>query len=102
MRYAIFKVINGNYFVHAEGITDLSSAKIQFHGLCQSLWNAPDVLNAYVMIVDEQLDVVEVYKELIHHEPAPAPEPEPEPEEPEPEPEEPEAEPEPETEGEGE
>ena len=68
MKYAIIKVINGNYFVHAEGITDLSNAKTQFHGLCQILWNAPDVLSAYVMIVDEQLDCVEGYKERIFHE----------------------------------
>lgn len=96
MKYAILKVINGNYSVHSEGITELSAAKTQFHGLCQSLWNAPDVITAYVMITDEQLDVVEGYKEFIHHTPvAPTPEPEPEPE-----PEEPEAEPE--SEGEGE
>jgi hypothetical protein len=76
MRYSIIKVINGNYFVHAEGITDIASAKTQFHGLCQTLWNAPDVLSAYVMIADEQLDVVEGYKEFIHHNPSPEPEPE--------------------------
>lgn len=68
MKYAIIKVINGNYFIHAEGITELANAKINFHGLCQTLWNAPDVLNAYVEIVDEQLDCVEGYKEYIHHE----------------------------------
>lgn len=68
MKFAIIKVINGNYFIHAEGITDLSSAKTQFHGLCQTLWNASDVLSAHVMIVDEQLDCVENYKEYIHHE----------------------------------
>lgn len=71
MKYSIIKVINGNYFIHAEGITDLSAAKTQFHGLCQTLWNAPDVITAQVMIVDEQLDVVEGYKEYIHHDPAP-------------------------------
>lgn len=76
MKYAIIKVINGNYFIHAEGIIDIASAKVQFHGLCQTLWNAPDVTTAYVMIADEQLDAVEGYKEYIHHEPAPAPEPE--------------------------
>ena len=65
--YAIIKVINGYFFVHAEGITNLDSAKTNYHGLCQALWNAPDVLNAYVMIVNEQLDVVEGYKEFIHH-----------------------------------
>ena len=76
MKLAIVKVINGNYFIHSEGITDVANAKKQFHGLCQTLWNAPDVLSAYVMIVDEQLDCVEGYKEFIHHDPAPAPEPE--------------------------
>ena len=68
MKYAIIKCINGNYSVHAEGFTDLSSAKTQFHVLCQTLWNADDVVTAYVMIVDEQLDCVEGYKEFIHHE----------------------------------
>lgn len=68
MKYAILKCINGNFFVHAEGITDLANAKTQFHGLCQTLWDAPDVITAYVMIADEQLDVVEGYKEFIHHE----------------------------------
>lgn len=69
MKYAIIKCINGNYSVHAEGITDLANAKTNFHGLCQTLWNAPDVVTAHVAIVDEQLDVVEGYKEFIHHEP---------------------------------
>lgn len=68
MKYAIIKVINGNYSIHAEGITDIASAKVSFHGLCQTLWNAPDVVTAMVAIVDENLDVVERYKEFIHHE----------------------------------
>lgn len=71
MKYSIIKVINGNYFVHAEGITELANAKTQFHGLCQTLWNAQDVISAYVAIVDEQLDVVEGYKEYIWHNAAP-------------------------------
>ena len=66
--YSIIKVINGNYAIHAEGISSLEAAKVQFHGLCQTLWNASDVRNAYVMIADEQLDAVEGYKEYIHHE----------------------------------
>ena len=68
MKYAIIKVINGNYFVHAEGITTAAAAKTMFHGLCQTLWNANDVITAEVMIVDENLDCVEGYKEFIHHE----------------------------------
>ena len=67
MKYAILKCVNGNYAVHAEGIATLESAKTQFHGLCQTLWNAPDVITAHVMIADEQLDPVEGYKEFIHH-----------------------------------
>lgn len=68
MIYAIIEVINGSFFVRAEGIQTLEAAKTQYHGRCQTLWSAPDVLNAYVMIVDNQLDVVEGYKEYIHHE----------------------------------
>lgn len=71
MKFAIIKVINGNYSIHSEGITTLEAAKVQYHDLCKVLWNAPDVLTAYVMIADEQLDVVEGYKEFIHHEPTP-------------------------------
>lgn len=67
MKYAIIKVINGNYFVHEEGITDLNNAKTQFHGLCQTLWNASDVITAEVKIMDENLDCVEDYKEHITH-----------------------------------
>ena len=68
MKYAIIKVVNGNYSVHAEGITVLANAKTNFHGLCQTLWNAPDVLSASVKIVDENLDCVEDYREFITHE----------------------------------
>lgn len=67
MKYAIIKVINGSYFVHAEGITELANAKTQFHGLCQTLWNALDVITATVKIVDENLDCVEGYKEYVTH-----------------------------------
>ena len=67
MTYAIIECINGNFFVQAEGITSIESAKTQYHGRCQALWNAPDVASAYVMIVDTQLDVVEGCKEYIHH-----------------------------------
>ena len=59
MTFSLIKCINGHYFIHSEGITDLANAKTQFHGLCQTLWNAPDVLTAYVMIADEQLETAE-------------------------------------------
>lgn len=71
MKYSIIKVINGNYFIHAEGITSLDSAKASFHGLCQTLWHADDVLTATVIIADENLDAVEDYKEFVKHTPQP-------------------------------
>ncbi len=73
MTYGIIKVINGTYHIHAEGFTDLASAKVQFHSLCQTLWNAPDVATAMVMIADENLDAVEGYREYIHHDGVVAP-----------------------------
>ena len=74
MKYAIIKCTNGNYAIHSEGIASVESAKVQYHSLCAALWNAPDAETAYVMIADEQLDVVEGCKEFIHHEPAAEPE----------------------------
>lgn len=65
MKYAIIKVINSNYFIHAEGITDAAKAKTLFHGVCQTLWSADDVKTASIMIVDEYFNCVEGYKELI-------------------------------------
>lgn len=68
--YAIIKVVNGNYSIHAEGITDKVNAKVNYHGLCQTLWNAPDVKTATVAIMDENLYVVDDCKEIITHESA--------------------------------
>ena len=73
MRYAIIVCVNGSYSVRAEGLT-LEGAKVNFHDLCKTFWNAHDVYTAYVMIADEQLDVVEGYKEYIHHDLQSAPE----------------------------
>lgn len=78
MVYAIISVRNGNYFIEAEGIKTIEAAKTQYHGKCQAFWSAPDVISCEIAIVDEQLDVVEGYKEFISHEPTVQPEPEPE------------------------
>ena len=66
--FSIIKCVNGTFAIHSEGIATPESAKTQFHGLCQTLWNAPDVITATVMIVDTNLDILEGYKEYIHHE----------------------------------
>ena len=67
MKYAIIKVVNGTYSIEAEGYISIEAAKVKFHDVCKTLWNAADVLSAYVMIADEQLDAAEGYKEFIHH-----------------------------------
>lgn len=68
MKYAVIAVTNGNYNVHAEGFTDnLDGAKVNYHGYCEALWNDSETTSATVMIADENLDVVEGYKEYIHH-----------------------------------
>lgn len=46
--YAIIECINGHYSVRAEGIAELSAAKVQYHDRCKILWNAPDVVYATV------------------------------------------------------
>jgi hypothetical protein len=78
MKYAIIKSSNGAISVDSE-FSELEKAKVRFHGVAQTLWNAEDVLTAKVMIVDEQLNCVEDYREFIHHE-QPEPEPTPAPE----------------------
>lgn len=74
MKYAIIKCSNGAFAIDSEW-SDLTRAKVQFHSVCKTLWNASDVLTAKVEIVDEQLNVVEDYREFIHHDPEPEPEP---------------------------
>ena len=67
MKYATIKCSNGSFAIDSEW-TDLTKAKVQFHTVCRTLWNAKDVVTAKVMIVDEQLNCVEDYREYIHHE----------------------------------
>lgn len=64
MKYAIISCINSNYAVKAE-YSALDKAKVGFHQQCASLWNAEDVLEAEISIVDENLTTV--VTEHIHH-----------------------------------
>lgn len=83
MKYAIAKVVNGNYSIHAEGFEDLTQAKVNYFGLCQALWAADNVITGCVAIIDENLGVymdnTEAYRTIITHTPTPEPTPEPEP-----------------------
>lgn len=73
MKYAIIKVSNGTFVIESEWGDNLTGAKVAFHSLCQTLWNAPDVASAMVMIADENLDAVEGYREYIRHDVVVAP-----------------------------
>jgi len=73
MNYAIIKVSNGSFTIQTEWGDNLNGAKVEFHRVCQTLWNSPDVASAMVMIADENLDAVEGYREYIHHDVVVAP-----------------------------
>jgi hypothetical protein len=75
MKYSIIKCINGAFSVDSQH-GELTLAKVRFHAICQTLWNSADVKTAKIMIVDEQLNCVEDYREYIHHDSEPEPEPE--------------------------
>lgn len=64
MKYAIITCINSNYAVKAE-YPALDKAKVGFHQQCATLWNAEDVLEAEISIMDENLTTV--VTEHIHH-----------------------------------
>lgn len=68
MRFSVLKCINGNFSVDSE-FTDISKALVKFHDVCKNLWNASDVLDATVKVVDSNLNQYHVYSEHITHAP---------------------------------
>lgn len=66
MKYSVAKVVNHNFAIVSEH-GDIQSAIVQFHDQCKIHWNAPDVLDATIAILDENLDAYQGYKEHIHH-----------------------------------
>ena len=54
MKYAVIKIINGNYAVHSEGFTDLNKAKVSYHGFLSALYNDLDGVESFcVMLMNE-------------------------------------------------
>ena len=68
MKLFVIKMVNGNPAIVSEH-TDEQSALVKFHDTCKTHWNAPDVLNATIAILDENLDAYKGYKEVVVHEP---------------------------------
>lgn len=67
MKYAVIKVVNGNFAISTEHGTDKQAAIIAFHNLCAALWNDTSKVDATVKIVDERLDTVDGKVEFISH-----------------------------------
>lgn len=66
MKYYVVKSANGNIAIVSEW-TDVDKAKVNYHDVCKTFWNAPDVIIGYVAILDSSFEVVEGYKECITH-----------------------------------
>ena len=67
MKHAIITCVNGSFTIEAEGYNSLESAKVFYAGKWQAMLNAPDVITGAIMIVNENLECVEGYKEFISH-----------------------------------
>jgi hypothetical protein len=68
MKYYVIYVSNGA--LQVDKITewsDLDSAKVKYFDICKILTNEKSVTKAVVKILDEQLDTVQNYTEVIVH-----------------------------------
>lgn len=71
MKYFIVWVSNGS--IQSDKIivkNTFSEAKVAYWGKCQALENEPSVIRGEVAILDEELNKVQGYSELITHEQA--------------------------------
>ena len=76
-KYVVLTVTDGNFLIRSEW-NDKSKAIKAFHSLASALWaDNAGFSKGYIAIIDENLDVVEGYKEYITHEVQPVVESEP-------------------------
>ena len=57
--YALIQSVNGHFSVISEHGANLQAARVAFHDRCKILWNAQDVIEGYVAIVDSRLTYVD-------------------------------------------
>ena len=67
MKYAVINSVNGNFSIVSEHNENLQAARVAFHDRCKILWNAEDVMEGYVAIVDSTLTYVDGRIEKIEH-----------------------------------
>lgn len=68
MKYALIQCVNGAFSIVSEHGEDLQAARVAFHDRCKILWNASDVIEGYVAIIDSNLTYVDGRIEKITHE----------------------------------
>ena len=59
MKYGIVKISNGNFTIASEW-SDLDKAIVNFHSVCTTLWNAPDVEHGCVAIINETFNIEKI------------------------------------------
>ena len=67
MNYALIQCVNGNFSILSEHGSNLQAARVAFHDRCKILWNATDVIEGFVAIVDSNLTYVDGKIEHISH-----------------------------------
>ena len=65
--YALIQCVNGNFSIISEHGDNLQAARVAFHDRCKILWNAQDVEEGYVAIIDSNLTYVDGRIEKITH-----------------------------------
>ena len=68
MKYTVCKCVNGNFAIESEW-ADKQKAIAHFHKVCETHWNASDVIKATISLMDENLRVVNGYIEEVTHTP---------------------------------
>lgn len=60
MKYAVIRIVNGNFVVATEGWTDINKAKSSYYGTCQALYNEiASIHTMSVMIMDSLGNILE-------------------------------------------
>lgn len=68
MKYSLIQCVNGSFSIVSEHGENLQAARVAFHDRCKILWNASDVIEGYVAIIDSNLSYVDGRIEKITHE----------------------------------
>ena len=65
MKYAVLKIVNGNFLIDSEHGEDKDAAIIRWHTVSAALRNDAETKTATIKVIDEQGDLVDGYKEYI-------------------------------------